>query len=102
MVESNEKASILMRTICSSCNFSKTRSRTPFLAQRFGAHVDAVPVAKMLGKTAPFAAILGYVEQRIEHGQIAQSYVAALHWQTIFDLSLLLRRDYLLLRFYQK
>jgi hypothetical protein len=25
----------LIRTICSACNFSKTRSRTPFLAQRF-------------------------------------------------------------------
>src|ERR1017187_9966583 len=34
-VESKLNASILMRTICSSCNFSKTRSRTPLLAQRF-------------------------------------------------------------------
>src|ERR1035437_398096 len=34
-VESRQKASILMRTICSCCNFSKTLSRTPALDQRF-------------------------------------------------------------------
>ena len=35
MVESRETASILMRTICSRCNFSKMLSSTPLLAQRF-------------------------------------------------------------------
>src|SRR5271163_119790 len=34
-VESSANASILMRTICSICSFSNTRSSTPFLAQRF-------------------------------------------------------------------
>lgn len=35
IVESSESASILMRTICSNWSFSKTRSNTPFFAQRF-------------------------------------------------------------------
>src|ERR1700722_739589 len=34
-VESSEKASMLMRTICSSWSCSNTRSNTPFLAHRF-------------------------------------------------------------------
>ena len=34
-VESIENASILIRTICSSCNCSNTRSNTPFFAHRF-------------------------------------------------------------------
>ena len=35
MVESSLTASIRMRTICSRCNCSNTRSSTPFLDQRF-------------------------------------------------------------------
>ena len=34
-VESRLNASILMRTICSCCSFSNTRSSTPFFDQRF-------------------------------------------------------------------
>jgi hypothetical protein len=34
-VESREKASIRRRTICCICSCSKTRSSTPFFAQRF-------------------------------------------------------------------
>ncbi len=35
MVLSIDTASILMRTICSLCNSSKTWSNTPFFDQRF-------------------------------------------------------------------
>ncbi len=34
-VESIENTSILVRTICSTCSCSKTRSNTPFFAHRF-------------------------------------------------------------------
>ena len=45
------------------------------------AHIDAVPIAELLGKPAPLAAMLGYIQQSIQHCQICQAHVAAPHWQ---------------------
>ncbi len=53
-------------------------------------HVDRVPVAEPTGKAAPFAALLGHIQDRIEHFQIAQPHVSPLQRQRIFDLLVLL------------
>jgi len=51
--------------------------------------VDRVPVAEALGQSSPFAAVLGNVQDRIEHLQIGQADVAALPGQTTLDLLVL-------------
>ena len=42
------------------------------------AGVDGVPVAEPFGQSAPLAAMLGYIEDRIDHLQITQADVATL------------------------
>ena len=49
------------------------------------AGIDRVPVAKTCGLAAPFTAPLGHVQDRVQHSQIGQTYVAALGWQTVLD-----------------
>jgi hypothetical protein len=58
------------------------------------AGVDRVPVAKPLGQTAPFAALLGYVQNGVQHPQIGQAHVAALGRQTVLDLAVLRFGDF--------
>ena len=45
--------------------------------------VDGMPIAKMFGQTAPFAAILNDIEQGVEQLQIGYVHVAALAWKAI-------------------
>ena len=49
----------------------------PFFDQRFILRVNGVPVAKSLWQAAPFAAVLGHVQNRIENSKIGQADVAA-------------------------
>jgi hypothetical protein len=44
-----------------------------------------VPATEALRKTTPFAALFRNVQHRVQHLQIAQANVAALHWQSILD-----------------
>jgi hypothetical protein len=53
------------------------------------AGVDRVPVAEALGQAAPLAAVLGHIQDRIEHLQIGQADVASLTRQTALDLFVL-------------
>ena len=58
------------------------------------ASVDGVPVAEPLGQTAPFAALLGHIQNRIQHPQIRVPHVAALDRQTVFDQAVLRFGDF--------
>ena len=53
--------------------------------------IDAMPVAKSRRKTAPFAALLGYIQNRVQHSEILELHIPALNWQAIFDPLVLLR-----------
>lgn len=50
------------------------------------ARVNRVPVAEALGQATPFAAVLGDVQDGIQHLQIREADVAALQRQTVLDL----------------
>ena len=49
------------------------------------ARIDRVPIAEPLGQTAPLAAVLGHIQDGVEHVQIRQADVAALHRQAVLD-----------------
>ena len=49
------------------------------------ARVNRVPVAKALGQSAPLAAILGHIEDRIDHLQVTQADVATLLGQAVLN-----------------
>ena len=51
--------------------------------------VNRVPVAETLGKSAPFAALLGDIENRVQHREIGQAHVAALTGKTGLDATIL-------------
>jgi len=53
------------------------------------AGVDRVPVAEALRQAAPLAAVLGYVQDRIQHLQIRKADVATLPRKAVFDLLVL-------------
>ncbi len=57
------------------------------------ARIDGVPVAETLGKAAPLAAVLGNVQDGVQHAQIGQADVATLRRQAILDLLELGLRD---------
>ena len=57
------------------------------------ARVDRVPAAETLRQTTPFTALLSDVQHRIQHLQIVQTHVAALHRQRILDPLILRFRD---------
>ncbi|OLI61044.1 hypothetical protein IXO159_18700, partial [Xanthomonas oryzae pv. oryzae] len=65
LVESSETASILMRTIWQVCNWVNAR-------------VHRMPVAKALGQTAPFAAMLCDVKKGVDYLQVGHADIAAL------------------------
>jgi hypothetical protein len=48
-------------------------------------HIDCVPAAKTLRKTAPLAALLGHIQHCIEHLQVAQAHVPTLDGQRTLD-----------------
>ena len=58
------------------------------------AGVDGVPVAKSLRQSAPLAALLGHVQQRVEHWQVANSDVASLARQARCDTKVLCFGDF--------
>ena len=53
------------------------------------AGVNGVPVAETLGKSASFAALLGDIQDRVQHREIAQAYIAALTGKTGLDATVL-------------
>jgi len=57
-------------------------------------HINGVPTAKPLRQATPLAALLGHIQHRIQHLQIAQTDVPPLHRQRILD-PFLLRFAYL-------
>lgn len=65
------------------------------------ARIDAMPVAKSRWKTAPFAALLGYIQNRVQHSEILELHIPALNWQAILDPLVLLRCNLHLLIVYQ-
>ena len=58
------------------------------------AHVNRVPATEPLGQPAPLAALLGHIENRMQHLQVGQTYIAALHRQAVFDARKLLFGDF--------
>ena len=58
------------------------------------AGVDGVPVAEPLGQAAPFATLLGDIQDRLQHPQIGQAHVAALSRQTVLDQAVLRVGDF--------
>jgi len=58
------------------------------------AGIDGVPIAKPLGQTAPLATLFGDVQDRVQHPQIGQAYVAALNRQTVLDQAVLRVGDF--------
>ena len=63
------------------------------------ARVDRMPFTKTPGQAAPFAAMLCHIKDGVDHLQIADADVAALHGQTMFDSGELLGRDIHALQF---
>ena len=57
------------------------------------ARVDRMPAAEPLRQAAPFAALLGHVQNSVQHHQVRQFHVAALHRQHAFDSLILRFRD---------
>ena len=55
--------------------------------------VDRVPAAETLRQTAPFAALLSNIQNRVQHLQIAQTHIPTLHRQRILDPLILLFCD---------
>ena len=53
------------------------------------ARVDGVPVAKAFRQSAPLAAMLGHVQQRVEHLQVGETNIAPLPRQAGFDTKVL-------------
>ena len=51
----------------------------PALRPAVHAHVDGVPVTEPGRQPSPLAAVLGHVEDGVEHLQVRQTDVAALH-----------------------
>ena len=51
--------------------------------------IDRVPIAEPLGQTAPLAAMLGHVQDRIEHEQVRMADIAPLFRQAVLDLLIL-------------
>jgi hypothetical protein len=55
------------------------------LGRSVHARVDRVPAPEPLRQTAPLATLLSYIKHRVQHLQVAQAHVAALHRQRILD-----------------
>jgi hypothetical protein len=58
------------------------------------ASVDRMPVTKALGHRSPLAAVLGYVEDRVDDGEILVRHIAALTRQKRLDASELFSGDF--------
>jgi len=60
--------------------------------------IDGVPIAEALGQPAPFTAVLGHVQDSIEHAQIRVIDVTALLRQAVLDLAVLFLGNFHALR----
>jgi hypothetical protein len=58
------------------------------------AGVDRVPVAEPLGQATPLAALLGHVQDRVQHLQVGQAHIAALRGQAVLDHAVLRFADF--------
>jgi hypothetical protein len=63
--------------------------------------IDGVPIAEALGQPTPLTAMLGHVQDRIEHAQICVVDVTALLGQAVFDLGVLLLANFHALRLHR-
>ena len=61
----------------------------PRFAPAVHARVDGVPVTKVFGQAAPFAAMLHHIKEGIEQLQIGHAHVAPLPRQAIGNLAIL-------------
>ena len=93
MVESIDTASILMRTNCSRCSFSKKASSTAVLGPAVHAGVNGVPVSEAFGQAAPLAALLGNIQNGVENREVRQAHIASLARQNRFNAPVLLLGD---------
>lgn len=59
----------------------------PILGPAIHARVEGVPIAESQGQPAPFATVLGHVQNRIDYAQIRMADIAALLWQAVLDLA---------------
>ena len=66
----------------------------PALRPTIHASIDGVPVAEPLGQTAPFAPLLGDVQDGVENMQIVERHVAAWRRQTRRDVAILCVGDF--------
>ena len=67
----------------------KDAIQDPALRPPVHARIDGVPVAEPLGQAAPFAPLLGDVQNSVEHLQIVKRHVAAWRRQTRRDVAIL-------------
>ena len=58
------------------------------------ARIDGVPIAKPLRKAAPFAPVLGHIQNSIQELKVGEAYVAPLYRQAVFDSRVLLFSDF--------
>jgi hypothetical protein len=54
----------------------------PALGPAVHAGVDGMPISEAFGQSAPLAAVLGHIEQCVQHLQVVQLHVAALTGKT--------------------
>ena len=66
----------------------------PALRPTIHARIDGVPIAESLGQPAPFAPLLGDVQDGVEHLQIVERHVATWRRQTRLDLAILCGGDF--------
>ena len=66
----------------------------PTLRPAIHARIDGVPVAESLGEPAPFAPLLGDVQDGVEHLEIVERHVAALRGQPRRDVAILCIGDF--------
>jgi len=71
----------------------KNTVKSATLGPTIHANVDGMPVAEPLGKSAPLAALLCNIQDRVEYLKITQTHIAALNRQTRLDLFVLLSSD---------
>ena len=49
------------------------------------ARVDRVPITEAFGQTAPLTAMLGYIQNGVQHVQITETDIAPLKRQAVYD-----------------
>ena len=73
----------------SALQLGKDAIQHPALRPSIHMSIDGVPVAELLGQAAPFAPLLGDVQDGVQHLPIVERHVAAWCRQTSFDLTIL-------------